>query len=705
MAAEATLTVRSHSPVRREPLVLGDRLRFLSLAAFSFFIVLAAVQFLLDYHSLDHSILTEDTVGWPRHDRLILGLEQLGIPLSAPAWFALIQSWLAAVLSFGLALLVVMKRPGQVMALVAATFVVSASVATYPPDIAVLAEKSELRATLATITTLPFPAGLVLLPFLFPDGRFVPRWTAVPVGLVLASLAYDFLSGFDNTPSSSGLTDVIELTSILLLALGSQAYRWFRASDEEARRRTRLFAIGIGLNLGVFVILNIGLDIGGFDRPDYPPVQAVIVSFVIPTLLSLTTVFFSIILLAAIVREQLFGIQMVLNRTLVYAGLTAVVVGGYLGFTTLIAHVLDTQGGLAGVLGAATAMLAVYPARGRLQHGVDRLVYGQRDAPWAVLSALSRRFEGAVPAGEVLEEVARSVTQALKLPYAAVYIGEAEAPAAEAGTPTTIARRIPLLYHDDQLGWLGVAAWPGTPLRPQDVRLLEELAHQAGAAVNAVRLTVELQQSRERLVTAREEERRRLRRDLHDGLGPRLAGMMMRAEAARSGLEEGHPADRGLADLEGEISAAIGDIRRLVYGLRPPALDELGLVAALRQAADGFETSQLVMLVEAPEALPPLSAAIEVAAFRIAQEAMTNVVRHAQASRCVVSFSVEPRRLRLTIADDGVGIPANAEYGVGLRSMQERAEEVGGIFEAAARAGGGTLVTVSLPILPAGGPA
>jgi signal transduction histidine kinase len=226
------------------------------------------------------------------------------------------------------------------------------------------------------------------------------------------------------------------------------------------------------------------------------------------------------------------------------------------------------------------------------------------------------------------------------------------------------------------------------------------LPAQAEVAVHAVRLTSDLQHSRERLVATREEERRRLRRDLHDGLGAQLAGLNVQAGTLRRLI----PSDPGAADelvveLREELKGAISDIRRLVYGLRPPALDDLGLAEALRRLAEryGSEGEHPRVSVKAPEDLPDLPAAIEVAVYRIAQEALTNVARHAKAQGCMVRLAVDGD-VELEIIDDGVGIPAGRNAGVGLSSMRERASELGGSCLIDSVPEGGTRVIVRLPL-------
>ena len=212
-------------------------------------------------------------------------------------------------------------------------------------------------------------------------------------------------------------------------------------------------------------------------------------------------------------------------------------------------------------------------------------------------------------------------------------------------------------------------------------------------------MTADLQRSRERLVTAREEERRRLRRDLHDGLGPLLGSLTLKLDVADDLLERDPQATHALLrGLRGQVQAAIADIRRLVYALRPPALDDLGLLGALRAEAAQYERAELRIIVEAPGQLPPLPAAVEVAAYRITLEALTNVVRHSSARSCTVRLSPSRKTLEVEIVDDGSGLRDDRTQGVGLASMRERAEELGGSCSVEPAPVRGTRVRASLPL-------
>jgi signal transduction histidine kinase len=259
----------------------------------------------------------------------------------------------------------------------------------------------------------------------------------------------------------------------------------------------------------------------------------------------------------------------------------------------------------------------------------------------------------------------------------------------------------PLIYQGQTIGQLRVAPRaPGESFNPADRLLLTNIARQAGAAAHAVQLTAALQQSRQQLVTAREEERRRLRRDLHDGLGPQLASQTLTIDAIGRLLERDPSTAKELLEhLKVQSQTAIQDIRRLVYNLRPPALDELGLVEALREGVR--QAGSLVEITTEPDPLPPLPAAVEVAVYRITQEAITNVLRHARAENCIVTMRAKDQRIDLSIADDGPGYPPDFHSGVGLNSMRERTEELGGQIHFENRPGGGARVQVWLP-LPGG---
>jgi two-component system NarL family sensor kinase len=424
-------------------------------------------------------------------------------------------------------------------------------------------------------------------------------------------------------------------------------------------------------------------------------------------LATLTLVLVPFSLAVAIVRDQLFDLGLIVNRTLVYGGLTASIVLIYVVVVGALSALVQGSGNLVVALLATGAAAALFePLRERLQQSVNRLMYGDRDDPHAVLSRLGARLETALDPEVVLPTIVETVAQALKVPAAWIRMRRGEAwpvlasYGVEAGAgPSGGSLELPLVYGAETLGYLVVAPRaPGEPFTRADRSLLEDVAHQAGVAAHAVHLTDDLRRSREHLVAAREEERRRIRRDLHDGLGPALASLTLKLTAARNLVDRDPRAAKALlSELKTQSQTAIADIRRLVYDLRPPALDELGLVFAIREhAVRCAGSSALQVVVDAPEHLPTLPAAVEVAAYRIALEAITNVVRHADARHCLVRLRVDTTALWLEVIDDGRGISANRTTGVGLASMRERVAELSGSCSIDAVETGGTRVLAVL---------
>jgi two-component system, NarL family, sensor kinase len=415
----------------------------------------------------------------------------------------------------------------------------------------------------------------------------------------------------------------------------------------------------------------------------------------------------------AILRYRLWDIHIFINRALVYGALTALVVALYVIIVGSLGAVLQSGGSLlVSLLGTGIVAISFQPLRERLQRNVNRLMYGERDDPYTVLGRLSQRLEVVVASKSVLPTIVETVADAFKLPYAAIALKESEkfTIAAEYTRSSAFAPQndgdletLPLVYHLETIGQLILAPRsPGESFSDADRQLLETIARQAGIAAYNVRLTQDLQRSRERLVTTREEERRRLRRDLHDGLGPVLAAMSFKLDAIHNLANwDAGTVQRMAAELKFQMQEALADIRRIAYDLRPPALDELGLVGALKEyIASCNQVQGLHFTLEAPENTPPLPAAVEVAAYRIALEAMNNVSRHAGAHHCYVRLSL-PDDLCLEILDDGRGLPGTVRAGVGLISMCERAEELGGQCIAEALPQGGTGITARLPLASA----
>ena len=475
----------------------------------------------------------------------------------------------------------------------------------------------------------------------------------------------------------------------LAISVGILALRYLRLADPVRKAKLRLVTLGALVSgaLGLFLFMGPVLLTG---RPLVPDAAIGLIALPLPLGFA-----------AGILRDNLFDIEVVVNRTLVYGGLTIGIVATYAVTAAAMTALLGGDQGYGGsLLAAGLAAVAALPLRDGLQRGANRLLYGERDQPWRVMHTLGARLELAADPGLAFPAIVDTVSETLRLPYVALEIVD------EVGRASTVAVRgqaagpveaVPLVHGAEPVGRLLLGARAGEQgFGAVELDLLRDLGRQAGAAIHAQRLRDDLTRSRERLVMAREEERRRLRRDLHDGLGPALATVGMRAESAAATLaDDPAAARRQLEALGDEVRAALADVRRLVDGLRPPALDELGLLGAISQQAARMEvdgsTGAPGLRIEVagdPAPLPALPAAVEVAAYRIAVEAMTNAVRHAGARSCRVRVSAGSR-LRIEVVDDGRGVPQPARAGTGLESMGERAAELGGDVAVERRPGGG----------------
>jgi signal transduction histidine kinase len=332
-------------------------------------------------------------------------------------------------------------------------------------------------------------------------------------------------------------------------------------------------------------------------------------------------------------------------------------------------------------------------------------MYGERDDPYALLSGLDRRLEASLSPGTTLPIVVETIAQALKLPYVAVELTYHDGYRLAASYGLSPTRRdqhiaLPLIYQNERIGRLVLSPRsPGELFNPAEKELLADIARHVGVAANTVLLTENLQRSRERIVTAREEERRRLSRDLHDGLGPQLVSLGFKVEAAQNLLVEDHQAVGDLlAQLKTQIKSSLGDVRRIAYDLRPPALDQLGLLPAIQEHIVSLDLpGDLDISLDVPDSIPELPAAIEVAAYRVVLEAVSNVIQHSGADQAFVQLKVN-HWLEIEISDNGSGLPEVNSPGVGITSMRERAAELGGAFTMNQRPGGGTRVLAKLPL-------
>jgi signal transduction histidine kinase len=524
--------------------------------------------------------------------------------------------------------------------------------------------------------------ALFPLAYVFPDGRFVPGWSR---WLVLAWVAAFVAINFSDA-----------VWPVLLALFGSaafaQIYRYVKVSGPVERQQIKWVALAVALRFAFNVVLLL-TPLATLQKEPGPRGLAVyaavmVVSYVLAALLPAAVA-------VAVVRHRLFDVDVVISRTLAFGVLTALVIGVYAAAVAAVGALWPGDRVVGPLVAAGIVAVGFNPVRARVQRQVNRLVFGDRADPYGVLSRLGQRLAAVVEPERVAPTIAETVRAALRSPYAAVALGDPPTVVAEAGRRPSAERiaEFPVTYQGRALGHLVVSG-----AEAADRRLLADLAGQCGAALAAAddaartrALAADLQHTRERLVTAREEERRRIRGDLHDSLGPALSGQALTIDAARALLTtDPGRADTLLNDLKAHSQTLLSDVRRLARDLRPPALDELGLAGAVRQIAEDHGATVEV------GPLPTLPAAVEVAAYRIAHEALTNVARHADARTCSLSLTLDGDRLVLAVADDGRGLPADTRSGVGLASMRERAEELGGALSVTGD--DGTRVVATLPV-------
>jgi signal transduction histidine kinase len=484
----------------------------------------------------------------------------------------------------------------------------------------------------------------------------------------------------------AGSTVLVATALVTGGVLGILMYR--RSRDPLTRSRLRWIAGG--------TVVSAVLSLAGWHLP-----QVITGSQLLPSgAIGLSGLPFVVGIAVALRRHRLFDIERLANRSLVYVALVAILGAGYATLVALLVSGLHLSGTVAAAIAAAAAALALAPLRNAAQRTVNRLMYGDRDDPAGVLARLGTRMQAVMLPNDVLPVVVDTVAQSLRLPYVAIDLADGTGEfrvAAEQGAPVGTVHTETLTHHGAAVGRLRVSErGRDDPLEPADLELIRSLAREVGPAVQAVRLHQDLLRSRAEVVALREDERRRLRRDLHDGLGPTLAAIRLKAGLAARQVPPESAARGLLGEIDTEVTASLADVRRLVEDLRPPALDELGIVGAVRSRAAAL-AGQLEIDVVGPETPDQLPAAIETAAYRIVVEAMTNAVRHSGARRCTVSILVDEDAVELSVRDDGCGLKPDRTPGVGLRSMRERAAEVGGALLVRSPPEGGTVVSATLP--------
>ncbi|MBE3011183.1 sensor histidine kinase [Microbispora sp. NEAU-D428] len=543
---------------------------------------------------------------------------------------------------------------------------------------------------LATVSMGAWQAGLPgLFPvalLMFPTGRLPSRrW--LPVACLLwVSGGYQLVSGLlsdayywdhpqATTILSAGLTvsgpldDAMGyLNSALWVAVIVALVRRYVRGGERTRRR--LLWLILALLAGLLINSQRWLTGDG------------------PILFLLSFTLFPIAIGIAIVRYELFDIRLVLSRALLYGLTVSVVVAVYAGLVAAFSLLVPESAERGVAIGSSIVVAICFtPLRLALQRLIDRVFYGTRSDPAATASRIGERLRH----DDDLTDVLDRTRAALRLPWLVLH-GPTGAELAAAGVPDgSPSSEIPLGYRGTPVGGLVVGLRRGEGrLHDSDRRALDLIATPLSVALHATALSEQVRQARIATIEAGAAERVRLQRELHDGLGPMLASVTFLADAAsnliRSDTDE---AERLLGEVRADLRTALDSVRDVVYGLRPIELDDLGLVGALSQKVAGLSGEArrgIAVELDAPWSLPTLSPAVELAAYRIANEALANVIRHSDGRRCVISVSAD-RDLVVTVEDDG-DPPSSWSPGVGLRSIRDRAEEIGGSATAGPTANG-----------------
>lgn len=611
----------------------------------------------------------------------------------------------AAALGYGLLALAVRRAATATLRLTVLGIALGSALSVLASEWAMADPGADWMLWLGSWSWAPgYVAIVALLPALLPDGRLPsPRWRLVPVlgvlAVVLAGLTWaltpyedqDFPDSLAGGTNPVGV-DLATSAGVQVLGLGvtsaavgasvaAVVVRWRRAVGVE-RQQLKWVLLGVAATLVLIVLARLA------PMP-FGEAFAALAMLPLPAAVAV-----------AVLRFGLWDVEVVISRSLVYVAVSAVAVLAYVTAVGLVGLVDDGASGDVSLLAVAAVAPLLLPFQSWLQRRVNRWVHGDDLEPWDELTRLGERLASAAEPDELVEHVLPSVVGRarhalrasgvrLRLADGTVLVDGADPEAS--GEAAVV---LPLEYGGERLGALEVARSGG--FGGAERTLLDRLATQAAVAVHTVLLARESRRARELVVLAREEERRRLRRDLHDGVGPSIAALALQVETARDlAVEDPEAAGALLSRLAPRINAVVGDVRALVHELRPPTLDELGLVAAVRELADRLSGATRVEVAAGD--LGPLPAAVEVATYRIAGEAVTNAVRHARARAVVVSLVREDGCLLIEVRDDGAGLGGSSGPGVGLASMRARAEELGGTFSLMSN-GTGTAVVARLPL-------
>ena len=589
----------------------------------------------------------------------------------------------------------------------------------------------------STFVGAAFANVLIQLSLTFPDGHLVSRrWRAVSwlnavsgaawlvsvldpnaVGDTHRHLANPIgLAGGQDALGTIAAIQSLALLTLVIVALASLVVR-FRRADHDVRQQVKWFGAGMVVT-GVGIALGSGTSQGSFPTSPLGLASLAIGLGALPVTIGI-----------AVLRYRLYDIDVVINRALVYGVLalfiTVIYVGIVVGVGTLIGS--GTKPNLAlSILATAVVAVGFQPVRERLQKVANRLVYGKRATPYEVLSEFSTRVAESYAGQEVLPRMARVLADGTGAEHATVWLRSAQQLKPAATYPDDIAgyepltvsdgrlpefpqapRAVAVRHQDELLGALTVTKRRGESLTPIEEKLLDDLAHQAGLVLKNVGLTAdlearldELRASRQRLVAAQDQERRRLERNLHDGAQQHLVALKVKLGLAEMLLLKDPDNARALlVDLKGDADEALETLRDLARGIYPPLLADRGLATALEAQA---RKATLPVTVEA-EDLGRFPQEVESAIYFCCLEALQNVQKYAGAARASVTLTQSGGHVRFSVSDDGGGFDAETTTrGAGLQNMADRLDALGREIVIESSAGRGTTVAGTIPSAAAG---
>lgn len=657
----------------------------------------------LNYEQRNHVCTVEPCTPNQLTIRSVQALEALGMSVHSLVSQTIALDILVAGTFTICAVVIFVRKPDEPLTIFVTIMLVTFGTATFTGGIRGIGLAYPMLNGLIKIFEIIGSISILAFLFVFPNGRFTPPWGVVILvvwSLIQIPARYfpdSSLNLLKSIPSLYGLI----FTGAILSGIASQIYRYLRVSNIIERQQTKWVVYGLTIAIGGYLIVR---ELSRLITD--PMASGLAYNLALSIAANLLILILPISISIAVIRFRLWDINPIINRTLVYGALSTSTIALYILAVGFFSNYFQSNRINFIVSFIATGVVAILfePLRQRLQRAVNRLMYGERDDPTTVLTRLSRRLDSALAPDSVLQTIVETLAQTLRLPYAAISLSDdAQAPrfASTQNQPPSQLISLPLTYQSEHVGELTLAPRAeGETFSTADMNLLNLIAGQAGIAAYNLLLTQDLQHSREKLVTAQEEERRRLRRDLHDGVGPTLASLSQRIDTAAELVNTDPQASvELLKELKGQVRGSVSEIRRLVYALRPPVLDEFGLVTAIREHVAPYTgPNGLQVTFDITDPMPPLPAAVEVAAYRIALEAFTNIINHAEASVCHIRLKIEDSSLLLEVSDNGKGLSLSNRAGVGFTSMRERAAELGGEWFVENIPTGGTRIRAQLPI-------